>query len=108
MHYRARAGFNNTAPSILIGRGAAEGSFQIERIIEKTARELGFDPIELRRQNIMSKGSLPLRQPWASMLIAVISRPSLKTLAMSDRAASLRVRQEVRSSRKAAFRHRPT
>ncbi len=87
MHYRARAGFTNTAPlDPYRGAGRPEGSFQIERIVEKAARELGFDPIELRRQNIMPKASLPLK---TAMGLDVDSGDFLtvfeKTLAMSDR-----------------------
>ena len=88
MHYRARAGFTNTAPlDPYRGAGRPEGSFQIERIVEKAARDLGFDPIELRRQNIMPKASLPLK---TAMGLDVDCGDFLtvfeKTLAMSERA----------------------
>ena len=88
MHYRAQAGFTNTAPlDPYRGAGRPEGSFQIERVIEKTARELGFDPIELRRQNIMPKGSLPLKTAMG-LDVDCGDFPTVfeKTLAMSDRA----------------------
>ena len=53
----------------------------------KAARELGFDPIELRRQNIMPKGSLPLTTAMG-LDVDCGDFPTVfeKTLAMSDRA----------------------
>lgn len=88
MHYRARAGFTNTAPlDPYRGAGRPEGSFQIERIVEKAARELGFDPVELRRRNIMPKASLPLKTAMG-LDVDCGDFPTVfeKTLAMSDRA----------------------
>ena len=88
MHYRARAGFTNTAPlDPYRGAGRPEGSFQIERIVEKAARELGFDPVELRRQNIMPKTSLPVKTAMG-LDVDCGDFPTVfeKTLAMSDRA----------------------
>ena len=88
MHYRARAGFTNTAPlDPYRGAGRPEGSFQIERIVEKAARELGFDPIELRRQNIIPKESLPLKTAMG-LDVDCGDFPTVfeKTIAMSDRA----------------------
>ena len=62
MYYSARAGFTNTAPlDPYRGAGRPEGSFQIERIVEKAARELGIDPVELRRKNLIPKERLPLK-----------------------------------------------
>jgi len=88
MHYRARAGFTNTAPlDPYRGAGRPEGSFQIERIVEKAARELGFDPVELRRQNIMPKASLPLKTAMG-LDVDCGDFPTVfeQTLAMTDRA----------------------
>ncbi|NQV99805.1 MAG: xanthine dehydrogenase family protein, partial [Rhodospirillales bacterium] len=62
MHYRGRGVFTNVA---LIdpyrGAGRPEASFQTERIIEYAARKLGFDPIELRRKNLIPADQLPLK-----------------------------------------------
>ena len=87
MHYQARAGFTNTAPlDPYRGAGRPEGSFQIERVVEKAARELGFDPIELRRKNIMPKHSLPLKTAMG-LDVDCGDFPTVfeKTLAMTDR-----------------------
>lgn len=87
MHYRARAGFTNTAPlDPYRGAGRPEGSFQIERIVEKAARELGMDPIALRRRNMIPKASLPLKTAMG-LDIDCGDFPAVfeKTLAMTDR-----------------------
>ena len=87
MHYRARAGFTNTAPlDPYRGAGRPEGSFQIERVVEKAARDLGFDPVELRRKNIMPKASLPLKTAMG-LDVDCGDFPTVfeKTLAMTDR-----------------------
>jgi len=62
MSYSSRAAFTNTAPTDPYrGAGRPEATFQVERVIEYAASKLGFDPIELRRQNLMSAASLPLK-----------------------------------------------
>ncbi len=62
MYYSARAAFTNTAPTDPYrGAGRPEATFQVERVIEYAARKFGFDPVELRRMNLMPKESLPLK-----------------------------------------------
>ena len=64
MHYRGRAVYINTAPmDPYRGAGRPEATFQTERIIEYAARKLGFDPIELRRKNLMPREMLPHKTP---------------------------------------------
>lgn len=45
--------------------GRFEGSFFIERMIETAARDLGIDPIEMRRKNLVSVDEMPY--PMATM-----------------------------------------
>jgi carbon-monoxide dehydrogenase large subunit len=52
---------NPTAP--YRGAGRPEAAYLIERIIEAAAQELGLDPIELRRRNIIPAQKLPYRTP---------------------------------------------
>lgn len=52
---------NPTAP--YRGAGRPEAAYLIERIIEAAAHELGLDPIELRRRNIIPAQKLPYRTP---------------------------------------------
>ena len=64
MVYRGRAVFTNTAPmDPYRGAGRPEATFQTERIIEYAARTLGFDPMELRRKNLMPPEMLPHTTP---------------------------------------------
>lgn len=45
------------------GAGRPEATFLIERIVEKAAREMGIDPIELRRRNLIPKDAFPYQTP---------------------------------------------
>ena len=64
MYYSAIAAFTNTMPlDPYRGAGRPEGSCQIERIVELAARKLGFDPVELRRKNLMPANALPRKTP---------------------------------------------
>ncbi len=50
---------NSTAP--YRGAGRPEATYVIERLIDDTARELGVDPVELRRQNLIPASAMPYR-----------------------------------------------
>jgi len=55
--------FTNTAPvDAYRGAGRPEATFSIERVIDKCARELGMDPIAIRRKNFVK----PDQYPFAS------------------------------------------
>lgn len=88
MHYRGRGVFTNV---MLIdpyrGAGRPEASFQTERIIEYAARKLGFDPIELRRKNLIPTEMLPRKTPMG-LDIDSGNFPQVfeQTLEMTDRA----------------------
>lgn len=59
-HLRSRAVFSNTPPTNAYrSSGRPEVTFAIERLVETAAHELGFDPIELRRQNLVSSDQMP-------------------------------------------------
>ena len=50
-----RAAFTNTAPiDAYRGAGKPEANYLIERLIDKAARQCGFDPIDLRRRNLIT------------------------------------------------------
>ncbi|CAD0187280.1 Carbon monoxide dehydrogenase large chain [Ruegeria sp. THAF57] len=51
-----KATFTNTVPvDAYRGAGRPEATYQLERVIDKAARELGVDPIALRRQNFITQ-----------------------------------------------------
>ncbi len=52
--------FTNTAPvDAYRGAGRPEASYSIERVIDKCARELGTDPIAIRRKNFVKPDQFP-------------------------------------------------
>ena len=62
LHFRSRAVFTNTAPAdVYRGAGRPEACYQIERIVDAAARELGMDPVELRRRNLIRSEDMPHR-----------------------------------------------
>ena len=56
IYVNVRAVFTNTVPvDAYRGAGRPEATYQLERVIDKAARELGVDPVELRRQNFITE-----------------------------------------------------
>ena len=57
---RSRAVFSNTMPTNAYrSSGRPEVTFAIERLVDKAARELGFDRFELRRRNLVRPDQMP-------------------------------------------------
>jgi len=58
--------FTNTVPvDAYRGAGRPEATYQLERIIDKAAREMGLDRMELRRRNFIGKDQFPYQTPVA-------------------------------------------
>jgi carbon-monoxide dehydrogenase large subunit len=56
IYVNVKAVFTNTTPvDAYRGAGRPEATFQLERVVDKAARELGVDPIALRRQNFVTE-----------------------------------------------------
>ena len=56
IYVNVKAVFTNTVPvDAYRGAGRPEATYQLERVIDKAARELGVDPIKLRRQNFITQ-----------------------------------------------------
>ena len=63
VYVNVKAVFTNTAPvDAYRGAGRPEATYSLERVIDKAAREIGMDPIELRRKNFIK----PDQYPFAS------------------------------------------
>ncbi len=61
---RAAAVLTNTVPvSNYRAPGGVPGTYVIERIIDMAARELGIDPSEIRRKNLIPADAMPYRLP---------------------------------------------
>ncbi|MEO1550897.1 MAG: xanthine dehydrogenase family protein molybdopterin-binding subunit, partial [Pseudomonadota bacterium] len=66
IYVNVKAVFTNTVPvDAYRGAGRPEATFQLERVIDKAARELGIDPIELRRRNFIQPDQFPYATPVA-------------------------------------------
>ena len=56
IYVNVKAVFTNTVPvDAYRGAGRPEATFQLERLVDKAARELGVDPVDLRRQNFITQ-----------------------------------------------------
>ena len=56
IYVNVKAVFTNTiAVDAYRGAGRPEATFQLERVIDKAAREMGIDPVELRRKNFVTE-----------------------------------------------------
>ncbi len=56
IYTNVKAVFTNTVPvDAYRGAGRPEATFQLERVIDKAAREMKMDPVELRRRNFITE-----------------------------------------------------
>jgi carbon-monoxide dehydrogenase large subunit len=64
IYVNVKAVFTNTVPvDAYRGAGRPEATFQLERVIDKAAREMGIDPVEIRRRNFVKE--FPYQTPVA-------------------------------------------
>ena len=64
IHAEVKATFTNTTlMGPYRGSGKPEASYVLERLMSNAARELGIDPIELRRRNLISPDAMPYQTP---------------------------------------------
>ncbi|HWI97694.1 MAG TPA: xanthine dehydrogenase family protein molybdopterin-binding subunit [Burkholderiales bacterium] len=62
VHYRVQAVLTHTmATGAYRGAGRPEANFLMERLMEKAAREMKLDPVELRRRNFIGPTEFPHR-----------------------------------------------
>ncbi|WP_374643951.1 xanthine dehydrogenase family protein molybdopterin-binding subunit [Tabrizicola sp.] len=66
VYTNVKAVFTNTVPvDAYRGAGRPEATFQLERVIDKAARELGVSPVDLRRKNFIKPDQYPYQTPVA-------------------------------------------
>jgi carbon-monoxide dehydrogenase large subunit len=66
VYVNVKAVFTNTAPvDAYRGAGRPEATFSLERVIDMAARELGLDPWEVRRRNLITPDMFPYTTPVA-------------------------------------------
>jgi len=62
IHVQTTGVFTNTTPTgPYRGAGRPEATYAIERVIDLAAGELGIDPIELRRRNLIPASAMPFK-----------------------------------------------
>ena len=62
IHHQTTGVFTNTTPTgPYRGAGRPEATYAIERVIDVAARELGVDPIALRRKNLIPSSAMPFK-----------------------------------------------
>ncbi|MDH5748465.1 MAG: xanthine dehydrogenase family protein molybdopterin-binding subunit [Rhodospirillales bacterium] len=65
---RARAVFSNTPPTQAYrSSGRPEVTFAIERLIDTAAHDFGFDPIDIRRKNLIRPDMMPYQNPIGAL-----------------------------------------
>src|SRR4051812_33676943 len=62
VHVRGRLALTNTVPTAAYrGAGRPVASYALERLIDEAARELGMDPAEFRRRNMIPSAKMPYK-----------------------------------------------
>src|SRR5882762_10398862 len=90
---------NKTPQEAVRGFGQSPTNFAIERAVERVARHLGMDSIELRKKNFIRKDQFPYTIPSGSTYDSGDYHAVLdKTLAAIDYASLVRARDEARRS----------
>ena len=66
IHVHVDGVFTNTAPvDAYRGAGRPEATYVVERLVETAARDLGLDPVEIRRRNFIRPADYPYETPVA-------------------------------------------
>ncbi|MEM7523659.1 MAG: xanthine dehydrogenase family protein molybdopterin-binding subunit, partial [Pseudomonadota bacterium] len=66
IYCNVKAVFTNTvAVDAYRGAGRPEATYQLERVIDKAAREMGIDPVDIRRRNFIPADAFPYQTPVA-------------------------------------------
>jgi carbon-monoxide dehydrogenase large subunit len=64
IHVSVKGVFTSTPPTdVYRGAGRPEAIYALERLVDAAARELGLDPAELRRRNLVRPAEMPFRTP---------------------------------------------
>jgi carbon-monoxide dehydrogenase large subunit len=63
-HYKAVL-TNTTPPGAYRGAGRPEAIFNMERLMDEAARQMGMDRLALRRRNFIASGQMPYTNPMA-------------------------------------------
>src|SRR5215472_6170097 len=98
LHLRVRGVYTNTVPvDAYRGSGRPEAAWINERLIERAARELKLDTVEIRRRNLIARQDFPYPAPGGRVYDSG-DPPALleKLLALADYPALRREQKELR------------
>src|SRR6266851_5222271 len=99
IHVETTGVYTNTTPTgPYRGAGRPEATYAIERVIDVAARELGIDPVELRRRNLIPASAMPFKTGLVFTYdCGDFERVMTMALTQSDRAGFERRRAEARA-----------
>ncbi len=95
LEFTFRAAVTNKAMYVAYRGPWASETFCRERIVDMVAKELGLEPLEVRRRNIAYQGENPGTMITGRSLSSVTARESLEKVDEVVDVASFRVRQEA-------------
>jgi carbon-monoxide dehydrogenase large subunit len=99
IHVRTTGVFTNMTPTgPYRGAGRPEATYAIERVIDLAAGELGLDPIELRRRNLIPASAMPFKTGLVFTYdCGDFARGMQMALELADRAGFETRRKEARA-----------
>ncbi len=99
IHIESTGVYTNTTPTgPYRGAGRPEATYAIERVIDVAARELGIDPVELRRRNLIPASAMPFKTGLVFTYdCGDFERIMTMALTQSDHAGFERRRAEARA-----------
>ncbi len=97
LRFRGRSAVTNLAPcGAFRGPGRSEATAVLERAMDKLARRLGLDPVEIRRRNLLTPDELPYDTPGGARYDAADYAANLDAVVTAGGYADLRVEQQRR------------
>ena len=87
---------NTAAIGIYRGAGRPEAAMLMERLMDEAARQLGIDPVDIRRRNLIPGGSFPYRTPTGQVFDSGAYRELLDRVCDTVGYARLRAEQARR------------
>jgi aerobic carbon-monoxide dehydrogenase large subunit len=99
IHVQTTGVYTNMTPTgPYRGAGRPEATYAIERVIDVAARELGIDPIELRRRNLIPASAMPFKTGLVFTYdCGDFARGMEMALALADHAGFEKRRAEART-----------
>jgi aerobic carbon-monoxide dehydrogenase large subunit len=102
LHLRVRGVYTNTVPvDAYRGSGRPEATWINERLIERGARELGIDPVEIRSRNLLQPTDFPYPAPGGRIYDS--GDPPVLLKKLLDHANYPALRREQRELRRAGI-----